>query len=72
VVGTRERVRFESGIALTVTDLGAGNERLRPLLADTLSSPHEHLPYDLYPQRPTTIRLDVSHQLPSREFDLVF
>lgn len=57
---------------LTVADFGAGNERLRHLLAGTLEIPHEYLPYDLHPQLPTSAPLDVSRELPDRDFDLVF
>jgi hypothetical protein len=55
---------------LAVADFGAGNERLRPLLAAKLEVPHEYHPYDLHPQQPSTTRLDVSKGLPDREFDL--
>lgn len=57
---------------LTVADFGAGNERLRPMLADRLDAPHHYMPYDLYPQLQTTTRLDVLQELPARSFDLGF
>ena len=63
--------RSEAQTPLTVADFGAGNERLRPLLARMLNAPHQYLPYDLHPQLPTTTRLDIS-ELPSGKFDLVF
>lgn len=55
---------------LSIADLGAGNERLRPLLARELGVDHEYYPFDLHPQQPTTTRLDVSREMPHREFDL--
>lgn len=58
------------GFPLQVADFGAGNERLRPLLASELSVEHAYHPYDLHPQLPSTTRLDVSRGLPDRDFDL--
>jgi SAM-dependent methyltransferase len=55
---------------LHVADFGAGNERLRPLLANALNVDHVYHPYDLHPQRQSTTRLDVSRGLPDRDFDL--
>lgn len=55
---------------VTIGDFGAGNERLRPLLAAKLGVPHTYHPYDLHPQAPTTIRLDVVKGLPDRTFDI--
>jgi len=54
----------------SIADFGAGNERLRPLLAKTLGSAPDYHPYDLHPQQPTTQRLDVAAGLPARQFDL--
>jgi hypothetical protein len=59
-----------AGESLTVADFGAGNERLRPLLAAALDREHRYLPFDLHPQLPTTTRLDVSKGLPVGGFDL--
>lgn len=56
--------------SLAVADFGAGNERLRPLLASRLGCELEYHPYDLHPQLPTTQRLDISQGLPDRTFDL--
>ena len=57
---------------LSVADFGAGNERLRLLLAETLAIPHAYHPYDLHPQLATTIKMDISSELPDDEFDLGF
>jgi hypothetical protein len=57
---------------LLVGDLGAGSERLRQPLADTMPQPHRYLAYDLHPQLPTTERLDVRSKMPERSLDVVF
>jgi len=56
--------------ALLVADLGAGNERLRSLLAARLEAEPEYRPYDLHPQLPTTARLDAAREMPTGEFDV--
>lgn len=56
---------------LVIADFGAGNERLRPLLASTFGDANEYHPYDLHPQLPTTEALDVAREMPQRQFDLV-
>jgi SAM-dependent methyltransferase len=57
---------------LRIADLGCGDERLRRILSEQLSEPHEYQGYDLLPQRETVIQLDVTHSLPDNEFDVVF
>ena len=57
---------------LRIADFGAGNERLRGLLDTDLAIPHIYFPFDLHPQKPTTVRLDLNQQLPDDAFDLVF
>jgi hypothetical protein len=64
--------RPPGGLAVRIADLGAGNERLRNLLASRLADPHEYLPYDLHPQRPTTSRVDLAEGLPADPFDVAF
>lgn len=55
---------------LSIADFGAGNERMRPLLDSTLGVDHTYHAYDLHPQQPTTIELDVVKGLPDRSFDI--
>jgi hypothetical protein len=57
---------------LAIGDFGAGNERLRKILAAAPVTRHDYYPYDLIPQEPTTEHLDVLDGLPPRQFDLVF
>lgn len=59
-----------AGEPAAIADFGAGNERLRTLLASQLSDGFEYHPYDLHPQLPTTQKLDVSRGLPDRTFDV--
>lgn len=66
----RDAWQPESGIPAEIADFGAGNERLRPLLASQLDGGFEYHPYDLHPQLPATQKLDVSRGLPSRTFDV--
>ena len=47
------------GGRLRVADFGAGNERLRGLLASRLRTEYDYFPYDLHPQKLTTEPLDV-------------
>jgi hypothetical protein len=60
------------GGRLRVADFGAGNERLRGILASKLTTAHDYFPYDLHPQKPSTQPLDVLQTLPGDRFDLVF
>lgn len=54
-----------------VTDLGAGNERLREVLSERLTvSLYE--PYDLRPQQASTRQLNVEEGLPDGPFDIAF
>jgi hypothetical protein len=57
---------------LVIGDLGAGSERLRPILSRVLACPHIYIPYDLHPQVATTEPLDLAREVPSRSFDLLF
>jgi hypothetical protein len=57
---------------LRIVDLGAGNERLRDVIGAHFRVPHTYTGYDLEPQQPQTIRLDVLSALPSDDFDLAF
>ena len=64
--------RDDSTGPLEIADFGAGNERLRDALARGLPTPHVYRPYDLRPQRPTTVQIDLADELPGRSFDAVF
>jgi polysaccharide pyruvyl transferase WcaK-like protein len=55
-----------------IADLGCGNERLRGALEEHLVAPHDYQGYDLLPQRPTVIALDVERELPAADHDVVF
>lgn len=57
---------------LRIADFGAGNERLRDLLSTYLTIPHMYFPFDLHPQKRTTVRLNLEHDMPDEAFDLVF
>lgn len=59
-----------TGRPVAIADFGAGNERMRALLAATLTVDHTYHPYDLHPQAPTTTKIDVATGLPDREFDI--
>jgi hypothetical protein len=56
---------------LQIADLGCGNERLRGVLTERLSEPFRYQGYDLHPQVPSTIRLDVRDALPG-QYDVAF
>lgn len=70
-IAAREALGAGGG-RVRVADFGAGNERLRGLLASRLGTEYDYYPYDLHPQQPTTKPLDVRQALPSDRFDLVF
>jgi hypothetical protein len=59
-----------TGRPVSIADFGAGNERMRSLLDATLGVDHTYHPYDLHPQLPTTIQLNVVEGLPDRDFDI--
>lgn len=65
-----ERCRAATTGTLLVTDLGAGNERLRSLLEARLEGALEYRPYDLHPQLSTTAQLDAAREMPAGEFDV--
>lgn len=60
------------GEPLKIADLGAGNQRLRPILERTLGVPSHYRAYDLRPQAVSVERLDVERELPEEHFDVVF
>jgi hypothetical protein len=64
--------RPENERALRIADYGAGNERLRDLLGAQLAQPFEYFPFDLHPQQPSTIKLNVLDESPDESFDLIF
>jgi hypothetical protein len=68
----RGRPVGDRGGTVSIADFGCGNERLRDVLADRLSDPFNYQGYDLEPQSPTAIKLDLQHELPDRTFDLGF
>jgi SAM-dependent methyltransferase len=55
-----------------VADLGCGNERLRGVIERLLDAPFAYTGYDLLPQQPSTVQLDISNGLPDETFDAVF
>jgi hypothetical protein len=57
---------------LNVADLGCGNERLLPVLQGAFAQPFDYQGYDLHPQSPRVIRLDLQAGLPEQTFDVVF
>ena len=57
---------------LRVADFGAGNERLRDVLSDRLGHSFSYFPYDLHPQRPTSVKLNLLEETPPESYDLVF
>jgi hypothetical protein len=59
-----------TGRPLSIADFGAGNERMRSLLKASLNVEHTYHPFDLFPQRSTTTRLDVAAGLPDEAFDI--
>jgi hypothetical protein len=58
------------GRPVAIADFGAGNERMRSVLDAALGIEHTYHPYDLHPQAPTTLQLDVAKGLPERDFDI--
>ncbi len=70
LAGNRSAWERADGRPVSIADFGAGNERMRSLLRATLDSDHSYHPYDLHPQTPTTIQLDVVKGLPDRHFDI--
>ncbi|MFN2629614.1 MAG: hypothetical protein ABR569_13410 [Gaiellaceae bacterium] len=69
--GYREEMAGAVGGELQIADFGCGNERLRGVLTEKLSEPFRYQGYDLHPQLPSTIRLNVRDALPEHH-DLVF
>lgn len=59
-------------VRLEVADLGCGNERLRSVLQQSLAQPFDYQGYDLHPQSPRVVRLDLRAGLPDRTYDAVF
>jgi SAM-dependent methyltransferase len=57
---------------LEIGDFGCGSERLHGVLEARLEERFTYQGYDLQPQVPGTISLDLGRELPAREFDVVF
>lgn len=70
LVGKRAAWEAATGRPVQIADFGAGNERLRSLLDLRFPVEHTYHPFDLYPQKPTTSRLDVGAGLPDHDFDI--
>jgi len=71
-VDARVSWRPDGDRPIRIADYGAGNERLRALLAARLEQPFEYFAFDLHPQQPTTIKLNVLEESPEKSFDVVF
>ena len=56
--------------AIIVVDLGCGNRRLEPMLKEAFDRRHEYRGYDLCPQSPMTIRIDLERDMPSGAVDV--
>lgn len=61
-----------AGAPLDIADFGAGNRRLLPVLHRELPVRFDYDAYDLHPQSPEVIRIDLSREVPPRSFDVVF
>lgn len=58
--------------AISIADFGCGNEHLNALLQDKLKINFTYKGYDLYPQQDSTEKIDLSSEMPTSLFDLVF
>jgi hypothetical protein len=54
-----------------IADLGCGNQRLKPLVL-ALAADASYTGYDLRPQDPTTVPLDLERELPPPRVDVAF
>jgi hypothetical protein len=66
------RWRPPEGGVLQVADLGAGGRLLHGVLETRLPYPIEYRAFDLHPQHPATMRLDVRQGLPAASVDVAF
>jgi hypothetical protein len=71
-VDARGSWRASDDRPLRIADYGAGSERLRDLLGARLEQPFDYFPFDLHPQKRTTVRLNVLEETPEDRFDVVF
>jgi colanic acid/amylovoran biosynthesis protein len=67
-----DSISRDHDVGLRIADFGAGNQRLRRVLADRFPQPHTYAAFDLHPQAEDVRRLDVTNRLPEEPFDVVF
>ena len=67
-----DAIRWDSSAGLRIADFGAGDERLRRVLAARLAQTHRYHSFDIRPQRSSVVELDLKAALPTQAFDVVF
>jgi hypothetical protein len=72
LVANLHAVRWDPSAGLRIADFGAGDERLRRVLASRLAQKHRYHSFDIQPQRSSVVELDLRATLPAEPFDLVF
>lgn len=65
-------IRDAPAAPVKVADFGAGNERLRKVLASCLQQSYTYSPFDIHPQSDAVAKIDLTRDLPAEDFDVVF
>jgi hypothetical protein len=72
LVANLDAIRWDPSAGLRIADFGAGDERLRRVLASRLVEEHRYQSFDIRPQLSSVVELDLRAALPAQPFDLVF
>jgi hypothetical protein len=66
-----DALRSDPSADLRIADFGAGDERLRRVLAARTRFQVSYSPFDLRPQTDSVVEIDLGRELPPGDFDLV-
>ncbi len=71
LVGNVEAICSDPAAGLRIADFGAGDQRLKRVLADKTDLQVSYAAFDIRPQADSVVEIDLSRELPAGDFDLV-
>ena len=71
LVGNVDTLRADPSAGLRIADFGAGDQRLRRILAAQTELQFSYASFDIRPQADSVVQIDLRHELPPGDFDLV-
>jgi hypothetical protein len=71
LVANAHALRSDRSRDLRIADFGAGDQRLRRVLAARMEVPYSYTAFDIRPQTDSVVEIDLSRELPDGDFDVV-